>query len=49
MICFREVLAIASRQQAKSSELRAATSLLCLLQRQWRADADFAVLGEIYG
>ncbi len=47
--CFRQALDIASRQQAKSSELRAATSLSRLLQRQGKRDDAQRMLAEIYG
>jgi predicted ATPase len=48
-MCFRQALAIARRQQAKSWELRAAMSLARLWQRQGkRADAR-QLLAEIYG
>ncbi len=47
--CFRQSLAIAHRQQAKSLELRTAMSLARLWQRQGkRADAR-QVLAEVYG
>ena len=47
--CFRQALDIASRQQAKSLELRAATSLSRLLKRQGKRDDAQRVLAEIYG
>jgi predicted ATPase len=48
-ICFRQALDIAHRQQAKSLELRAATSLAQLWQQQGkRADAR-ELLAPIYG
>ena len=47
--CFCHALAIARRQQAKSWELRAATSLARLWQQQGkRADAH-QLLAEVYG
>jgi len=47
--CFRQALAIASRQQAKSLELRAAMSLSRLWQRQGKRDEARQVLAEVYG
>jgi class 3 adenylate cyclase/predicted ATPase len=47
-LCFRQALEIARRQQAKSWELRAATSLSRLLARQHRHDEARALLLEIY-
>src|SRR5262249_23218787 len=48
-VCFHQALAIAHRQQAKSWELRAATSLARLWQQQGkRADAHH-LLAEVYG
>jgi predicted ATPase len=47
--CFQQALDIARRQQAKSLELRAATSLSRLWQRQGKRDAARQVLGEVYG
>ena len=47
--CFHQALAVARRQQAKSWELRAATSLGRLWQQQGkRADAH-QLLAEVYG
>jgi class 3 adenylate cyclase/tetratricopeptide (TPR) repeat protein len=46
--CFRHALDLARRQQAKSLELRVATSLSRLWQRQGQRDAGRLVLGEIY-
>jgi predicted ATPase len=47
--CFRQAIAIARRQQAKSWELRAAMNLARLWQRQGKRAAAHALLGEIYG
>jgi DNA-binding SARP family transcriptional activator/predicted ATPase len=47
--CFREALAIAGRQQAKSLELRAAMSLGRLWQQQGKQDDARALLAPIYG
>jgi class 3 adenylate cyclase/tetratricopeptide (TPR) repeat protein len=47
--CFRQALAIARRQQAKSYELRAALSLSRLWQRQGKRDEAHQLLAEIYG
>jgi class 3 adenylate cyclase/predicted ATPase len=47
--CFRQALDIARHQQAKSWELRAATSLARLWQRQGRRAAAHQVLAEVYG
>jgi predicted ATPase len=47
--CFRQALAVARRQQAKSLELRAAMSLARLWQQQDKRDAACQLLGEIYG
>jgi predicted ATPase len=47
--CFRQALDVARRQQAKSWELRAATSLSRLWQRQGKRDAARQVLAEVYG
>ncbi len=46
--CFREAIEIAQRQQAKSWELRATTSLARLLAKQGRSDEARAMLAEIY-
>jgi class 3 adenylate cyclase/predicted ATPase len=46
--CFHHVLAIARNQQAKSLELRAATSLARLWQRQGKRDEAWQVLAEVY-
>jgi predicted ATPase len=47
--CFRQALDVARRQQAKSLELRAATSLTRLYRRQGRQDAARPILAECYG
>jgi predicted ATPase len=47
--CFQQALAIARRQQAKSWELRAATSLARLWQQQGKQTAAYALLAPIYG
>ena len=47
--CLRHALDIARRQQAKSWELRAATSLSRLWQQQSKRDEARALLGPIYG
>jgi adenylate cyclase len=47
--CFRRAIEIARRQSAKSLELRAATSLSRLLDKQRRRDEAGQMLGEIYG
>ena len=47
--CFRQAIDIASRQQAKSLELRATTSLSRLLQRQGKREDARGMLAEIYG
>jgi predicted ATPase len=46
--CLRHAIAIASEQGAKSSELRAATSLARLLRDTGRRDEARALLAEIY-
>ena len=48
-ICFQQALAIARRQQAKSWELRAATSLSRLWQRQGKRAEARELLAPIYG
>ncbi|GAC1613042.1 MAG: hypothetical protein NVS3B27_10250 [Novosphingobium sp.] len=45
----RQAVASARRQDAKSWELRAMTSLARLLRTQGKRDEARAVLGEIYG
>jgi predicted ATPase len=47
--CFRQALAIARRQQAKSLELRAAMSLSRLWQQQGKRDEARALLAPVYG
>ena len=47
--CFRQSVAIARRQQAKSLELRATMSLARLWQRQGRRDEARATLAAVYG
>jgi len=47
--CFQHALAIARRQQAKSWELRAATSLARLWQRQDQRTAAYELLAPVYG
>jgi len=46
---FQQALAIACRQQAKSWELRAATSLARLWQRQGQRTAARELLAPVYG
>jgi predicted ATPase len=45
---FREALEVARRQSAKSFELRAATSLACLLRDQGRGEEARALLHPVY-
>jgi predicted ATPase len=47
--CFQQALAVARRQQAKSWELRAATSLSRLWQRKGKRDEARELLAPIYG
>ena len=47
--CFLKAIEIACKQQAKSLELRATTSLARLLAKQARSDEARAMLAEIYG
>jgi predicted ATPase len=47
--CFRQALAVAQGQQAKSLELRASMSLSRLWQRQGKRDAARELLAPIYG
>jgi len=47
--CFQQALAIACRQQAKSWELRAATSLARLWQQQGKRTDAHQLLAEVYG
>ena len=46
---FRQAVAIARRQGAKSWELRATMSLTRLLEAQGKRDEARSMLGEIYG
>jgi predicted ATPase len=46
--CFHQALAVARTQQAKSWELRAATSLARLWYRQGKKDPARQLLGDIY-
>jgi predicted ATPase len=46
---FQQALAIAQRQQAKSWELRAATSLARLWQRQGKRAEAYELLAPVYG
>ena len=47
--CFQHALAVARRQQAKSLELRAATSLARLWQRQGKRAEARELLAPVYG
>jgi predicted ATPase len=47
--CFRQALAIARHQQAKSWELRAAMSLARLWQRQGKCQEAYDLLAPLYG
>ena len=47
--CFHQALAVARRQQAKSLELRAATSLSRLWQQQGKQAEAHELLAPIYG
>ena len=47
--CFQRALDIARHQQAKSLELRAATSLARLWQQQGKRDDARQLLAEVYG
>jgi predicted ATPase len=47
--CFQEAISIAQRQQAKSWELRAATSLARLWQSQGKRQAAYDLLAPVYG
>jgi predicted ATPase/class 3 adenylate cyclase len=48
-ICFRQALAVARRQQARSWELRAAIGLSQLWQQQGQRAKGRALLAEVYG
>ncbi|HSX83166.1 MAG TPA: hypothetical protein VLQ80_31985, partial [Candidatus Saccharimonadia bacterium] len=48
-ICFHQAMAIAQSQQAKSLELRAASSLARLWQRQGKRAEAHALLAPVYG
>jgi predicted ATPase len=48
-VCFHQALAITRRQQTKSLELRAATSLARLWQHQGKRAEAHALLAPIYG
>jgi predicted ATPase len=47
--CFRQALAIAQQQQAKSWELRATTSLARLWQQQGKRTEAHELLAPVYG
>ncbi len=47
--CFRQAIAIARRQQARSLELRAAMSLARLLQQQGKTAQALEAIDEVYG
>jgi predicted ATPase len=47
--CFRQALAVARCQEAKSLELRAATSLARLWQQQGKCTEAHELLAPIYG
>ena len=47
--CFRQAIAIARRQRAKSLELRAVMSLARLWQQQGRSDEARPMLAAVYG
>jgi len=47
--CFHKAIEVARRQEAKSWELRAATSLARLWQQQGKKDEAQQLLAEIYG
>jgi predicted ATPase len=47
--CFQHAITVAQNQQAKSLELRAASSMARLWQSQGKRDAARQVLGDVYG
>src|SRR5262249_34236807 len=47
--CFQQAMAIAQNQQAKSLELRAATSLALLWQQQGKRQEAYDLLAPVYG
>jgi class 3 adenylate cyclase/predicted ATPase len=47
--CYRQALVVARRQQARSLELRAATSLACMWRDEGRRDEARHLLAPIYG
>ncbi len=47
--CFRQAIEVARRQDSKSLELRATTSLSRLLQSQRRGNEARRILGEVHG
>jgi predicted ATPase/DNA-binding winged helix-turn-helix (wHTH) protein len=48
-VCFQQAIRIAQSQQAKSLELRAATSLARLWQQQGKRTEAYALLAPVYG
>jgi predicted ATPase len=46
--CFHQALTVARNQQAKSLELRAATSLACLWQSQDKRQDAYDLLAPVY-
>jgi predicted ATPase len=46
--CFHQAISIAQSQQAKSWELRAATSLACLWQQQGKRQEAYDLLAPVY-
>jgi predicted ATPase len=47
-LCYQQAIAIAHNQSAKSWELRAATSLARLWQRQGKRQDAYALLAPVY-
>src|SRR5262249_26777140 len=47
--CFQQAISLARSQQAKSLELRAATSLARLWQQQGKREEARQLLGDVYG